>query len=95
MFTMMKEFESTEKNDFVSNGDDSLNLINILDTEDFYRNYDAITKENADIVYAFEKSLILDADIREEGLTKETAVNLLHTFNQEMECVGISLKDMG
>ena len=68
MFTMMKEFESTEKkNDFVSNGDDSLNLINILDTEDFYRNYDAITKENADIVYAFEKSLILDADIREEG----------------------------
>ena len=35
MFTMMKEFESTEKNDFVSNGDDSLNLINILDTEDF------------------------------------------------------------
>ena len=48
MFTMMKEFESTEKNDFVSNGDDSLNLINILDTEDFYRNYDAITKENAD-----------------------------------------------
>ena len=51
MFTMMKEFESTEKNDFVSNGDDSLNLINILDTEDFYRNYDAITKENADIAF--------------------------------------------
>lgn len=95
MFTMMKEFESTEKNDFVSNGDDSLNLINILDTEDFYRNYDAITKENADIVYAFEKSLTLDYEIKEEGLTKESAINLLHTFNQEMECVGISLKDMG
>lgn len=96
MFTMMKEFESTEKkNDFVSNGDDSLNLINILDTEDFYRNYDAITKENADIVYAFEKSLTLDYEIKEEGLTKESAISLLHTFNQEMECVGISLKDMG
>ena len=95
MFTMMKEFESTEKNDFVSNGDDSLNLINILDMEDFYRNYDAITKENADIVYAFEKSLTLDYEIKEEGLTKESAINLLHTFNQEMECVGISLKDMG
>lgn len=84
-----------KKNDFVSNGDDSLNLINILDTEDFYRNYDAITKENADIVYAFEKSLTLDYEIKEEGLTKESAINLLHTFNQEMECVGISLKDMG
>ena len=73
MFTMMKEFESTEKNDFVSNGDDSLNLINILDTEDFYRNYDAITKENADIVYAFEKSLTLDYEIKEETIS----VNLL------------------
>jgi hypothetical protein len=90
----MKEFNSPKDN-FLTGADSITNLINVLDKDDLYRNYDEITKENADIVYAFEKSLILDADIREEGLTKETAVNLLHTFNQEMECVGISLKDMG
>ncbi len=54
MFTMMKEFNSPKDN-FLTSADSITNLINALDKDDLYRNYDEITKENADIVYAFEK----------------------------------------